>query len=166
MKNLENQQLEKIYKDNYHKLYSYLIKKLPIHEVEDFINEIFFKFFLKIKLTLINDPASYIFKIARNWVIDYYKTKNKEKLYTKYQKANSSNLQDLKQREIEKEIEFKDYFEKLLKNLSEEEKLILKMKIIEGLSFREISEKLNLNLNTTISKFNRLLKKIKTIKEL
>lgn len=138
------------------------MKKVAVEDVDDLLNQTFLNFFSTLRSTLnsLNNPFSYILKIARNLVIDYYRRKSKEKFSINLEKTNLAKLQDLKQNEIDKEIEFEDYLEKLLESLSEEEKLILRMKIIEGLSFREISEKLNLKLNTTLSKFNRLLKKI------
>ena len=138
-------EVERLYKENYNKLKNFFIKKNFIFDVEDLIHQVFIKFMQNIDK--VKNYNSYLFSIARNLMIDMVRTKKREYPF---------NNDILTKEELDSKIEF----ERIISNLSEEERLIIKMKIVDNLTFKEISQILNKNINTVISKFNKAIKKL------
>ena len=148
----------------YQKLKKFFSKNLPYQEVEDFIQEVFLKFYRTSKFIIIKKPASFIFKIAHNLIIDYYRKKEKIKkeiFFNDFTYLDNHKTYNNNQDKTFQEIEILN----ILESLSEQEKLILKMKIIDKLTFKEISQKLKINTNTLLSKFRRLLKKLQKVRK-
>jgi len=138
-------EVERLYKENYNKLKNFFIKKNFVLDVEDLIHQVFIKFMQNIDK--VKNYNSYLFSIARNLMIDMVRTKKREYPF---------NNDILTKEELDSKIEF----ERIISNLSEEERLIIKMKIVDNLTFKEISQILNKNINTVISKFNKAIKKL------
>ncbi len=138
-------EVERLYKENYNKLKNFFIKKNFIFDVEDLIHQVFIKFMQNIDR--VKNYNSYLFSIARNLMIDMVRTKKREYPF---------NNDILTKEELDSKIEF----ERIISNLSEEERFIIKMKIVDNLTFKEISQILNKNINTVISKFNKAIKKL------
>lgn len=124
---------------------NFFIKKNFVLDVEDLIHQVFIKFMQNIDK--VKNYNSYLFSIARNLMIDMVRTKKREYPF---------NNDILTKEELDSKIEF----ERIISNLSEEERLIIKMKIVDNLTFKEISQILNKNINTVISKFNKAIKKL------
>ncbi len=138
-------EVERLYKENYNKLKNFFIKKNFIFDVEDLIHQVFIKFMQNIDR--VKNYNSYLFSIARNLMIDMVRTKKR---------VYPINNDILTKEELDSKIEF----ERIISNLSEEERFIIKMKIVDNLTFKEISQILNKNINTVISKFNKAIKKL------
>lgn len=138
-------EVERLYKENYNKLKNFFIKKNFIFDVEDLIHQVFIKFMQNIDK--VKNYNSYLFSIARNLMIDMVRTKKR---------VYPINNDILTKEELDSKIEF----ERIISNLSEEERFIIKMKIVDNLTFKEISQILNKNINTVISKFNKAIKKL------
>lgn len=138
-------EVERLYKENYNKLKNFFIKKNFVLDVEDLIHQVFIKFMQNIDK--VKNYNSYLFSIARNLMIDMVRTKKR---------VYPINNDILTKEELDSKIEF----ERIISNLSEEERFIIKMKIVDNLTFKEISQILNKNINTVISKFNKAIKKL------
>lgn len=59
------------------------------------------------------------------------------------------------------QIHDKIMLQKIMKELNEEEREIIVLHVVEGLTFKEIAEILGIGLSTTLSKYHRSLKKLK-----
>ncbi|MCS7243487.1 MAG: sigma-70 family RNA polymerase sigma factor [Candidatus Calescibacterium sp.] len=148
--------IEGLYKENYKKLKNFFIKRSLKNEAEDLVQQTFLKISENVhNLKNIHKAPSYIFKIAQNLVVDTLRNKNKSYLPNKDLEKTKNYEKDVEQK-IQDEIEF----EKLISQLNKDEKIIIRMKIVDNLTFKEISEILNININTVISKFNRAVKKL------
>ncbi|MCX7758146.1 MAG: sigma-70 family RNA polymerase sigma factor [bacterium] len=151
--------IENLYKENYKKLKNFFIKRSLKNESEDLVQQTFKNLIENIQnLKYIHKAPSYIFKIAQNLVIDTLRNKNKNYLLSKDlgKTKNSENSEKNLEQKIEDEIEF----ERIISKLNNDEKIIIRMKIVDNLTFKEISEMLNININTVISKFNRAVRKL------
>ncbi len=133
--------------DGFGQLYDKYIKKIydfiyykTLHKetAEDLVSKIFFKALENIGKY---SPAkgsfsSWLYKIARNTLIDYYRTKKET--------IDITDVWDLKSDEdIEKDIENKqelDEIKKYLNKLSPEQREIIIMRVWNELSYKEIAE--------------------------
>lgn len=146
-------EIEELYRKNYNRLINYFRKLNPgNYEAEDLIHQLFLNI-SKDKITNIHKISSYMFRAARNLITDILRSKNK---YQTAKLPENKAIEETPQNIIEEKIEF----EKIISSLKEDEKKIIRMKIIDNLTFKEISESLGMNLNTVISKFNRVIKKL------
>jgi len=152
-----HKKIEEIYRENYHHLKNFISRKIIDKTyLEDFINETFLRFIQNFKnIKNAFSYKSYLFKIANNLIIDSLRVKNKEKML-KNELIEKNNLIDEEKNVVEDLINF----EKKISSLTYEEKLILKLKFVDNLTFKEMSQKLNQNINTLITKFNKAIKKL------
>jgi len=83
----------------------------------------------------IKQLTAYLYQTARNLVIDYYRQREKEELPLLYSEEMAAEIKVNPEEEISKEV-----LEKLLANLSGEQREIIVLKYLEGFSIKEISE--------------------------
>lgn len=144
------------------KIYNFIYLKTYDKEVsEDLTSDTFFKVLNKIDLI---DTSweytfnSWIFKIAYNNVIDFYKTKKEE--------LNIEDLYDLwTHDDIWKSIDDKDKVKEVfeyIKGLKQEHRDILIMRLWENLSYKEISEITWKSVDNCKQIFSRNMKNINT----
>lgn len=139
-------------------IYNYIFLRVRSREVaEDLTSEVFIKVWIN-KDKYLKDRSSvktWIFKIARNHLIDYFKKRRIDTLNEDIEKAS---------------IEFNElddlnliYIFKKLKELSPMEQDLIIMKHIEELDNNEISRILNKSVNTTKVAVFRAFNKLKNL---
>lgn len=142
------------------KIYKFIYLKTTDKELsEDLTSEVFLKALNKIDKFKQKEKAtfkSWIYKIAYNLVIDYYRGKKED-----------SNLEDYmnlwKLEDFWKQVDDKEKLKKVLKylnTLKEEHKEIIIMRIWEDLSYKEISEIKWISVDNCKQIFCRTIKKI------
>lgn len=149
---------EEIYK-KYYKLVFFVINKyVPIVEdSEDLTNEVFIKVFNNLNvLSEKRNIKYYIMTIAKNMSINFIRDASVKDKY-------------LKRIEIEqtacRESHYLSILHSLKKYLNEDEVELIINHLVEGYTFKELSAKLNLSVNTLTSKYNRAIKKLAKNKE-
>jgi RNA polymerase sigma-70 factor (ECF subfamily) len=138
----ENAAFGELYELCFDKIYRFVFYRVGHKEIaEDITEEVFVKAFESLKS--LNQTASFeawLYQIARNRVIDYYRSKN---LLTNLEDVEHSleydtNLIDVVNLKTEQKI-----FVKLLKELPTEQQIVIKLKFLEDLTNQEISELLH-----------------------
>jgi RNA polymerase sigma-70 factor (ECF subfamily) len=134
------------------KLKGFLKKVLPYGEDEESIlQEVYLNFWSNRKsIKPDQNFESYLFTIAKNMVIDVmrkrlHRQKYLEELYHQMKEGHENTLDTLavvEYSELEKKI-----FE-LIEKLPEKRRLIFKLNRIDGLTYREIAQKLSISENT------------------
>lgn len=127
-------------------------------DVEDIAQQVFIKVFVSLKrFDLRSAFSTWLYKIAVNECFDYLRKKKVRRLTYE---ADLSEEQVLRLESIEREptgtpredaartAETRQLVERLLEELPEEERLMLVLKEVEGLTVEEIGEVLSLNVNT------------------
>ena len=134
-------------------LKQFIISKVKDSSIaDDILQDSFIKIHTKLHtLKNLNKLKSWIFSIARNSIIDYFKFKNK--------------IIELQYLENDKELEEKNHTEKdclrgILKNLPKKYRDPIFLSDIKGIKQKEISETLNLPLPTVKSQIQRARKLI------
>ncbi len=101
--------------------------------------------------------SSWLYKIARNSVIDYYRSKKDvDDIDDFWNLGEDSNLDSRVDANMKLD-EIKEY----LKKFSDEQREIIMMRIWDGLSYKEISEITGKNVGALKVTVSRILKKIK-----
>ncbi|MGC8815962.1 MAG: RNA polymerase sigma factor [bacterium] len=161
--------IDKYYKETKKYIYNYISKYISNKDdVEDLISSIFLKFLGKydsIKDKDQNFIKNYLFKIVRTKLIDFFRVNKK---YQNYEVIVNEAVFDINKTEnidLDSSLQNKLILEKLFSNLNEQEKEILVLKIVDNLTFKEISIIKNMNINTVIWKFNQIIQKLQKVKK-
>jgi RNA polymerase sigma-70 factor (ECF subfamily) len=130
-------------------------------DAEDLTQEVFIKLLRSTdKGISINNPQNWLFNIAKNTVIDYYR---KKKIIVE----DISDNHSLKCEENEltfsedQHLHLKVYLRKIIQELPEDYRKLIEMSEFQGLSQKEIAEELGMNYTTVRSKIQRGRQKIK-----
>ncbi len=107
---------------------------------------------------------SYIFTIAKNTIFNKNRKKINEKAYAEYLKQHLDTVYDKTENEILLN-EVKAWIDKAVDMLPEKRKYIFKLSRFEGLSYKEISEKLNLSERTVETHIRLALKAVREMLE-
>lgn len=149
---LYDKYIEKIYKFIYYKTHHK-------ETTEDLTSKTFMKAFEKIDTfaDLKGSFAAWLYKIARNTVIDHYRAKKID--------TNIEDVWDLKDdKDINKDIDIKQQLndvDKYLKNLKPEQREIIIMRVWENLSYQEIAEILEKSEASCKMTFSRAINKLR-----
>jgi len=139
-------------------------------DAEDVTQEVFLKVWKNLnKFDLEKNFKTWIFAIARNTCIDFLR-KKKEIPFSKFDNEEGDNVledslvdKELKPDEVFIVTENKEKIENALSKISFIQKEVIILRYMNELSFNEISEILNIHLNTIKSHHNRALIKMKSI---
>lgn len=143
------------------RLKGFLIKVLPCGEDEESIlQEIYIKLWTNRKsIKADKNFEPYLYAIARNMVVDimrkrFQKQKYLEDLYCQLKEGHENSLDTLatvEYSELEKKV-----FE-LIEKLPGKRQIIFKLNRMDGLTYKEIAEKLNISGNTVDSQMRKAL---------
>lgn len=142
------------------KIYNFVYYKTGHRETaEDLTSKTFFNALKNLNSFSLDTENfnSWLYKIARNLVIDYYRTKKEDLNLEDYFDLSHDN-------EIEVEIDNKRKLEdvkKYLNNLKPEQKEIIILRTWEELSYKEIGEILGKSENSCKMMFSRTIKKLR-----
>ena len=143
------------------KLKGFLKKVLPVDEdTESILQEIYLKLWLSRKsINPDNNFETFFFTIARNLVIDVmrkrlHKEKYLEELYNQLKEGERNSLGTLEKVEYS-ELERRIF--ELIGKLPEKRQQIFKLNRINGLTYREIAQNLNISENTVDSQMRKAL---------
>jgi len=140
----EKRALSEIYDQYFKKIYRFIFYRVSHKQVaEDLAEDVFLKAFTK--LNSINQPEAFegwLYQIARNLVIDYYRQKKVEVTLDEVENTLSyeSNVIDLISLGERQKILLE-----ILRELGTEQQIVIKLKFFEGLENAQIAEILNKN---------------------
>jgi len=129
-----------------------------VEEAEDLVQEIFLKLMSSLKkFDLGSNLPQWLSRVARNYCIDYYRRKRKEKewmvkkgeLMLRFAPSSPSQFSSFERREQILMLK------KAIAELPEPIRICLTLREFEGYSYQEIAEELNIPLGTVKSRINR-----------
>lgn len=152
--------LEIIYDYLGKKLYGYLLTILCSEEkAEDVMQNVFVKIAEKRdRIAAANNITGYIFKVARNEAMDYFRAQPKHhEDISRYE-----NILCIKEEHKDKvdDEEIKE-ISKSLGILPQKQREVISMKIFQEMTFEEISRALRISQNTAASRYRYGIKKLK-----
>lgn len=154
--------LDLLYENYYIRLYHFCKGLIKLeHEIDDILQDVFLKIWLnRSKITSPDTFSAYIFTITKNNVISFIRIHEKEiKL-----KAGLQDNQILHDFESESKIEYKELEQRvnnLLEQLPDTSKTVYDYSRKQGLSNKEISDKLGVSVKTVEYHITKTLKYLK-----
>lgn len=141
--------MDEIYKFFYPKLYVFAKSFLKVEDdINDILQDVFVKLWLsREKIGKVETFNSYLFTIAKNAIVSYFREKSKDQKFEARVKEILVNAE----KEYNDELEYKDLkqnLESIIEQLPEKRKQIFKLSREEGLSNKEIAERLDISIKT------------------
>jgi RNA polymerase sigma factor (sigma-70 family) len=155
------------YKQRIYSTIFFLVKKQDL--AEDLFQETFIKIITSLRKNHYNEQGKFLpwaLRIAHNLVIDYFR---KEKLmplqhdteeYSVFDFMSSKNRNASEQMIYDEKIK---YVRSLLEKLPYEQKEVVILRHYAGLSFKEISKMLDININTALGRMHYAILKMREL---
>ena len=140
------------------KIKGFALKIVPAQiDPEEIVQEVFVRVWLKKEaIDPEKDFQSYLFSIAKNLVLDHLKSAVNRKLYFVGEHFQQDLLvEDGLEASISEESEVK--LQKLINEIPERRREIFRLSRFEGLSYKQIAERLNISENTVDSQIRNAL---------
>ncbi|SFC92134.1 RNA polymerase sigma-70 factor, ECF subfamily [Zunongwangia mangrovi] len=154
-----NRYIEKIFKENYKELCTICFYYLEdIEEAEDVVQDVFVDLIKKDKFKIIDDPNAYLKVAVRNSAFKLIAKKKKERLLE--QELSLMNQPDEEESNSGEEINL--LIKKELEKLPPQCRRIFMMCVVEGQTYPDVAEALNISVNTVKTQVKRAYKKLRT----
>ncbi|MFA5326346.1 MAG: RNA polymerase sigma-70 factor [Prolixibacteraceae bacterium] len=140
------------------KVKGFALKMVPTQvDPEEIVQEVFVKLWLKKELVNPEkDFQSFLFSIAKNLILDHLKSAVNRKLYFVGEHFQHDLMTDESQ-ELTLNDEKEEKLEQLIAEIPERRREIFRLSRFEGLSYKQIAEKLNISENTVDSQIRNAL---------
>ena len=146
---------EQIYRKYWSKLYIYAFNVLQERELcEDIIQEVFIDLWAKRHDVQISNIYSYLHQSVKYQIFNHFReSKYKKQLLMRFDLMNTQYKIDESYEQKELKAQIKDVISKL----PDQRRIIFEMSRYEGFSNKEISEKLNISLQTVKNQISKSL---------
>jgi RNA polymerase sigma-70 factor (ECF subfamily) len=149
----------------------FIKRSVPPHiDLEETVHEVFLRIWInRDKIDAQRPFGPYLFRVARNMVIDLLRKNIEQMVYLKEEvMLTDLCINDTDQKIEEKELQI--WFQSMLDKLPEKRRSIFMMNRFEGLTYPEIAQKLGISENTvdtqvrrTLQYFREAIRKIKML---
>lgn len=149
--------LDELYSITERTIYAYAVSLTRDHEKSlDLVQDTYIKILSAAHLYKpMGKPLAWMFTIAKNLHYTNYKREKRNISMEPEEIADDKNFSYIT------DMEDRVVLQGVLSLLSEEERQIVMLHAVSGMKHREIAENLELKLSTTLSKYNRSLKKLR-----
>jgi RNA polymerase sigma-70 factor, ECF subfamily len=160
----EKRKFSKIYDRYIDSIYRFIFIKVSSSETaEDLTSEVFLKSWEKYRQKKdIKNPRAYIYKIARNLVIDFYRERGQTTIVS----IEEKKIEIKSDEDIEKERQEKESLNNIKKGLAKlkpEYQDIVIFRYVEGLPLRDIAKIMDKSYGSTRVMLHRAMKELKKI---
>lgn len=151
-------QLECIIDEHQQQLFSFAFFRVGSYEVaQDIVQDVFIKFYENSRhLSAANNVKAYLLKTISNACIDYLR-KNGKIQFVAIEHVEKELTDENEERCISEFLRI----DEILYNLPAEQAEILRLKFVDSLNFVEISELLDVNINTVKSRYKYAIEKLR-----
>ena len=155
------------------RIFNYINSKvLDVDISNDILQETFIKVFKIIRKGSYNEQGKFlpwILRISHNLVMDHFRYKKRSKMiYEKdlyYTFSNIKSSDDAFKEKIISDKTLSKTLSKMIDQLPESQKEIVKLRFFENLSFKEIAEMNNISINTALGRMRYAVQNIRKIVE-
>ncbi len=165
--------LERLINKHRDRIYLYIISKVKIQSLaEDIFQDTFLKVIKSLKKGKYNEQGKFlpwVMRIAHNLVIDHFRKSKRISIIQNLKKDNDFDILNLisdESKNFEKNILKKEQFKELnyiIDKLPKDQKEVLIMRYYEDLSFKEIADKSNVSINTSLGRMRYALINLRKI---
>ena len=146
------------------RLYSFIFSKVYDRDVtEDVFQDTFIKVIKTLKLGKYNEEGKFlpwVMRIAHNLVIDYFRKNNRMPKFSNSGDFDIFSVLSDGSLNAEAELvrsQIHDDIRNLVEELPEDQRTVLKMRMYNDMSFREISENTSVSINTALGRMRYAL---------
>ena len=162
--NRNQKKFTKIYDEYVDSIYRFVFIKVNSNEIaEDLTSEVFLKSWEKFKQKQgdsIENPRAYLYKIARNRIIDFYRERGKTTIISIEQEKivlkSDENLEENQEKDMNLEK-----IQKALTNLNSDYQDVIILRHIDGLSIKDIAKILDKSNGATRVMLHRAMEQLK-----
>ncbi len=164
--------LEVLINRHKHKIYSFIFSKVYDKDVaEDIFQDTFIKVIRTLKRGAYNEEGKFlpwVMRISHNLVIDYFRKNNRMPKFDNTDEFDifsvlSDSSLNIESRIIKNQVETD--VRRLVDELPDDQKEVLLMRIYDDLSFKDISEKTGVSINTALGRMRYALINLRKIIE-
>ena len=165
--------LERLINKHRDRIFLYIISKVKIQSLaEDIFQDTFLKVIKSLKKGKYNEQGKFlpwVMRIAHNLVIDHFRKSKRISIIQNLKKDSDFDVLNLisdESKNFEKNILKKEQFKELnyiIDKLPEDQKEVLIMRYYEDLSFKEIADKSNVSINTSLGRMRYALINLRKI---
>lgn len=157
-------------------IFTFIYYKIQDTELaNDLFQDTFIKIIITLKEKRYNEEGKFLLwakRIAHNLIIDYYRAKNKfhkisETSYADKEFSIFDLLED-KSENIEEQLithQIHQDLHEIITRLPENQQEVLRLRFFNGLSFKEIAERMNTSINTTLGRMRYAIINLRKIVE-
>ncbi len=165
----QRNRLTEFFASEYKRMVGFVRKKvddLAAQDAEDFVQEVAANLFSRADISApVENLSAYVYRSLRNEIVDYFRLKrNTVSLDAPVNRTEEICFADiLKEAGGSSDIQRKETIEELyehLNRLSQEERALVIATEIEGRTFKELSSRWKIPINTLLSKKSRAMKKL------
>ena len=156
--NEDTNALEALYKSTKSAVWALVLSRVKNpHDAEDILQDVYVRIFKNAdKYTSVGKPMAWIFTIAKNLCVSLERSKSS---------FSDMGLDELMEYFHDSEMSEEDrvIIREIMSELSEEEQEIVILHAVSGYRHKDIAQMLSLPINTVLSKYNRAIKKLKSM---
>ncbi|MDC7993667.1 RNA polymerase sigma factor [Altibacter sp. HG106] len=154
------------------RIYSFIYSKVFDKDIaEDIFQDTFIKVIKTLKRGAYNEEGKFlpwVMRIAHNLVIDHFRKSNRMPKFENKDDFNifsvlSDNSLNIEKRMIKGQVE--NDVRRLIEELPEDQKTVLMMRIYKEMSFKEISERTGVSINTALGRMRYALINLRKVIE-
>ncbi|WMI65157.1 sigma-70 family RNA polymerase sigma factor [Aestuariibaculum sp. YM273] len=152
------------------KIYSFIFSKVYDRDVaEDIFQDTFIKVIRTLKRGAYNEEGKFlpwVMRISHNLVIDYFRKNNRMPKFDNTEEFNIFSVLSDKSLNAESTIikkQVENDVRRLVDELPDDQKQVLLMRIYDDLSFKEISDKTGVSINTALGRMRYALINLRKI---
>jgi len=156
--------IEQLITRHKNRIYTYIICKVKNQALaEDVFQDTFIKVINTIKRGKYNDEGKFlpwVMRIAHNLIIDHYRKNSRMPMVKNTDEFDIFDVICHPDKNIDEELESNQVLgdvKKLIKDLPQDQKEVLMMRLYYDMSFKEISESTNVSINTALGRMRYAL---------
>jgi RNA polymerase sigma factor (sigma-70 family) len=152
-----NHIFDTVYIGESERLSGFVYKRINnLHDAEDIVQEVWLRLHSALKNTTINNPNGWIYRVARNLIIDYHRQKSKLMLSIDEDGKNKGvikqNLQTFQQYKDGSDEIIWAAIEQAMAQLSDKHRIAFEEIDVNGKSYKELAEESNVTVGTWLSR--------------
>lgn len=164
--------LELLIKKHKQRIFSFILSKVHDKDIsEDIFQDTFIKVIRTLKRGKYNEEGKFlpwVMRISHNLIIDHFRKSNRMKAFNNTDEFDIFSLISDGSMNAEKQLikeQILSDVKELMKELPEEQKEVLVMRMYKDMSFREISENTGVSINTALGRMRYALINLRKIIE-
>jgi RNA polymerase sigma-70 factor (ECF subfamily) len=152
------------------KIYGFIYSKLSDRDIaDDIFQDTFIKVIKTLKSNSYNEEGKFlpwVMRISHNLIIDYFRKNKKMPMFRETEEFSifsimSDNVPNIESQMITSQVE--SDLRKLIEELPEDQKEVLRMRIYQDLSFKEISELTGVSINTALGRMRYAIMNLRKV---